>query len=125
MLKIDANSHWLIGTGLVQVLNTDYSPKAAAQCMNRLAKLSARFIGDRGFSIGIDDVTPAAVLAADKFKMINKGYATAEDFIDQFEQGTLELQPGCNLEQSLEALVTGVLNDIRQKAGNVSLLTSP
>ena len=43
----------------MQVLNTDYSPKAAAQCMNRLAKLSARFIGEQGFSIGIDDVTPA------------------------------------------------------------------
>ena len=27
--------------------------------MNRLAKLSARFIGEQGFSIGIDDVTPA------------------------------------------------------------------
>ncbi|KAK9865213.1 hypothetical protein WJX84_010418 [Apatococcus fuscideae] len=109
--------------GLFQVLNADYSPKAAAQCMNRLAKLSARFIGERGFSIGIDDVTPAPVLAADKLTMINQGYATAEDFIDQFEQGTLELQPGCNMEQSLEALVTGVLNDIRQKAGNLCMDT--
>lgn len=27
--------------------------------MSRLAKLSARTLGDSGFSIGIDDVTPA------------------------------------------------------------------
>ena len=93
--------------------------------MNRLAKLSARFIGERGFSIGIDDVTPAPVLAAEKVKMINKGYASAEDLIGQFEEGTLELQPGCNMEQSLEALVKGVLNDIRQKAGNVCSLSEP
>ena len=44
--------HW-------QVLTTDFSARAAAAVMNRLAKLSARFIGEQGFSIGIDDVTPA------------------------------------------------------------------
>ena len=48
----------------LQVLNSDASPAAAAAVMNRLAKLSARFIGDRGFSIGIDDVMPAASLQA-------------------------------------------------------------
>ena len=35
--------------------------------MNRLAKLSARFIGEQGFSIGIDDVTPAQQLKAGLF----------------------------------------------------------
>ena len=44
---------------LLQVLTTDYSARAASAVMNRLAKLSARFIGEHGFSIGIDDVTPA------------------------------------------------------------------
>lgn len=43
----------------LQVLTTDFSARAAAGVMNRLAKLSARFIGEQGFSIGIDDVTPA------------------------------------------------------------------
>lgn len=45
-----------------QVLANDYSSAAAAAVMGRLAKLSARFIGDRGFSIGIDDVMPAHLL---------------------------------------------------------------
>ena len=42
-----------------QVLTSDFSARTAAVVMNRLAKLSARFIGENGFSIGIDDVTPA------------------------------------------------------------------
>jgi hypothetical protein len=50
----------------VQVLTTDFSARAAAAVMNRLAKLSARFIGEQGFSIGIDDVTPAHELQASK-----------------------------------------------------------
>lgn len=36
-------------TGMFAVLVNDYSPQAAAACMSRLAKLSARFMGDRGF----------------------------------------------------------------------------
>ena len=57
----------------MQVLNSDYSPQAAAACMNRLAKLSARYIGDRGFSIGIDDVTPAPALLRAKQKLMTDG----------------------------------------------------
>ena len=47
---------------MLQVLTTDFSARAAAGVMNRLAKLSARFIGEQGFSIGMDDVTPAPEL---------------------------------------------------------------
>ena len=46
----------------MQVLLNDYSAATAAAVMGRLAKLSARYIGDRGFSIGIDDVMPAHLL---------------------------------------------------------------
>jgi len=59
----------------MQVLNSDYSAQAAAQCMNRLAKLSARFIGDRGFSIGIDDVMPAPALQRAKERLMEDGCA--------------------------------------------------
>lgn len=64
-----------------QVLNTDFSPQAAAACMNRLAKLSARFIGDRGFSIGIDDVTPAPALLVAKQKLMTDGYGATSPYI--------------------------------------------
>lgn len=56
-----------------QVLLTDFSAEVAAMCMNRLAKLSARFIGNRGFSIGIDDVTPAPSLQKAKAGLMRTG----------------------------------------------------
>ncbi|KAJ4971175.1 hypothetical protein NE237_004274 [Protea cynaroides] len=52
--------------GLFSVLLRDYNPHAAAACMNRLAKLSARWIGNHGFSIGIDDVQPGEMLNRQK-----------------------------------------------------------
>ena len=49
-----------------------------ARVMNRLAKLSARFIGERGFSIGVDDVTPAALLQRRKRAIISQSYVQCE-----------------------------------------------
>ena len=62
----------------MQVLATDFTPAAAARVMNRLAKLSARFIGERGFSIGVDDVTPAALLQRRKAAIISQSYVQCE-----------------------------------------------
>lgn len=93
--------------------------------MNRLAKLSARFIGNRGFSIGIDDVTPAPRLVRAKQKAIEAGYSKVQGFIADFSKGQLQLVPGCNQEESLEHSVTGVLNQIRQDAADVGTPAHP
>ena len=39
-----------------------------------------------------------------------------QDHISAFQLGKLELVPGCNLEESLESHVMGVLNRIRNEA---------
>lgn len=70
--------------------------------MSRLAKLSARFIGEVGFSIGITDVTPAAKLLDGKATIIDSSYGICDDFIRQFKTGSLDLLPGSNEEESLE-----------------------
>ena len=70
--------------------------------MSRLAKLSARFIGEGGFSIGITDVTPSASLMADKGALIGTAYEECDRLISDFKGGTLSLLPGCDEDQSLE-----------------------
>jgi hypothetical protein len=150
--------------------------------------LSARFIGNRGFSIGIDDVTPAQRLQEAKAQTLDAGwvwawllgtcllgawllgrrpvwvhalrprdslssaaptplrstrlgllipplflippyphphsYGKCSGFIAQHRKGLIELAPGCNADQSLEAAVTGVLNNIREQAASVSAAAS-
>jgi hypothetical protein len=56
--------------GLFYALSSDYSPDVAANAMNRLAKLSARWLGTRGFSIGIADVTPDHRLIKEKERQV-------------------------------------------------------
>ena len=57
-----------------------------------------------------------------KGNTIKASYAECQDLIVQYQLGKLELQPGCNAEQSLETLVTGKLNTIRETASKVQLL---
>eukprot|EP00898_Chlorokybus_atmophyticus_P005611 jgi/Chlat1/6050/Chrsp4S06335 len=108
-------------TGLFTVLARDYSSEAAASVMNRLAKLSARYIGNQGFSIGIDDVQPSNRLETEKEKQVHKAYAACDQHIKLFEIGKLPLQAGCDAAQTLEAEITGELNRIREEAGKVCL----
>ena len=108
-------------TGLFQVLATDYGPNSAVTVMNRLARLSAKMIGERGFSIGIDDVTPADILLSEKSAAVAKGYEEVEHLIRQFRRNELNLAAGCDAETSLENAVTGQLNSIRETAAKVCM----
>ncbi|CAD7700847.1 unnamed protein product [Ostreobium quekettii] len=107
--------------GFFGVLNNDVDPRSAAECMNRLAKLSSRFMGDHGFSIGIDDVTPANKLAVQYGEKMHQNYKQCDDYIQLYRKGQLQPDPGLDEEQTLEAKVTGVLNEIRTEAGKVCM----
>ncbi|AMD22835.1 HHR066Cp [Eremothecium sinecaudum] len=99
----------------------DFGPNEAAQAMNRMAKLCARYLGNRGFSIGINDVTPGDDLKAKKEHLVEVAYAKCDELIDLFKKGKLETQPGCNEEQTLEAKIGGLLSKVREEVGEVCI----
>ncbi|OWM68854.1 hypothetical protein CDL15_Pgr025041 [Punica granatum] len=107
--------------GIFSILLRDYNPHAAATCMGRLAKLSARWIGNHGFSIGIDDVQPDKELNERKRETILNGYNSCDEKIQLYNKGKLQLQPGCDAAQTLEAVITDILNQIRNETGNVCM----
>jgi DNA-directed RNA polymerase III subunit RPC1 len=75
--------------GLFGSLAADFSPAVAAAAMSRLAKMSARVMGDVGFSIGIDDVMPREQLLAEKAATLDKGYSSVQDYIGAQSAGDL------------------------------------
>lgn len=97
--------------GLFSVLLRDYNPDVAARCMNRLAKLSARWIGNHGLSIGIDDVQPGDVLNEKKKEKIDQGYGKCN-----FYMKTFKAEP-----ETLESNITAVLNEIRETTASVCM----
>ncbi|KAI8580455.1 hypothetical protein K450DRAFT_237114 [Umbelopsis ramanniana AG] len=99
----------------------DYGPIESAKCMNRLAKLCARWLANQGFSIGISDVTPGERLRNIKDEQIATAYKKCDDVIHQFETGQLETMAGCDEEQTMESQVSGILSEVRGALGKVCM----
>lgn len=52
-------------------------------------------------------------LLKQKQKLLENGYAKCEEYIRQLAEGRLKTQPGCNPEESLEAVILkGIFNII-------------
>ena len=101
------------------VIMRNFGSDYAVQAMNRLAKLSARWLTNQGFSIGINDVYPGEDLVRRKQKLIDDAFAKCEVLIEQFRTGKLRRDPGCDEENTLENRSMGILNAVRQEAGSI------
>lgn len=80
-----------------------------------------RRIANFGFSIGINDVIPGPSLSANKDRLVEEAYGTCDDFIAQAKKGKLENKPGCNQDQTLEAMISGVLSKVRDNVGDLCM----
>ena len=108
-------------SSIFYVIMRDYGNEAAAIAMTRLSKLCARYLGTRGFSIGINDVQPSSDLQTQKEELVQEGYKECDQNIADYKMGKLENQPGCNAEQSLEAVISKILSKIRDDVGQICL----
>ena len=78
-------------------------------------KVSSQFIPIYPrFSIGIGDVTPGEGLIRAKQQLLENGYGTCDEFIEDFKLGKLQTQPGCTAAETLEAVIVKELSVIRE-----------
>ena len=101
------------------ILYRDYSPDAAAQAMNRLSKLCARWLGNQGFSVGISDVTPPSMLVDAKKKMIESVFSDCVGFVKDSKAGKLKRKAGLDDAGTLEAEQVRVLSTVRTNLAGV------
>lgn len=111
-----------IGSGkkdsVFYVILRDFGPDAALEAMNRLARMSARWLTNQGFSIGINDVYPGPKLTAEKTGLIETAYAKCDALIEKFKLGKLERKQGHTEESTLESNVSEILSQVRKQAGD-------
>jgi DNA-directed RNA polymerase III subunit RPC1 len=108
-------------TGLVYVLLKDHGIESASRLLNRTAKLCANYLHSRGFSIGIEDVTPSQKLTAAKNALLKIARDKADQEIEAFKHGRMALKPGCDATQSLEGELTKLLADVRADSGKMAM----
>ena len=106
-----------VGSGkknsLFYILYRDYGPDAAVRGMNRLSRLSARWLGEQGFSIGISDVIPGRSLVEKKEEIIASSMKAYDAVAREFEAGRLKRAPGQDEAQTLESQQSKILSDVR------------
>ncbi|KAI1098680.1 beta and beta-prime subunits of DNA dependent RNA-polymerase [Jackrogersella minutella] len=105
------------------VILRDFGPDEAVTAMNRLAKLCARVLTNRGFSIGIGDVFPSDSLTEKKQALVAEAYKQSDVLIEQFNSKKLEKAAGCTMEETLENKISGTLSKVRQEAGDYCIQT--
>ncbi|BES88212.1 Hypothetical protein polymerase [Nesidiocoris tenuis] len=103
------------------VLLRDWGEDAATTAMWRLSRMASAYMMNRGFSIGIGDVTPSHGLLRLKRELLDAGYKKCDEFIKSQEAGRLQCQPGCTDEETLEAVILKELSVIRDRAGKACL----
>uniref|UniRef100_A0A3B3S3Q8 DNA-directed RNA polymerase subunit n=1 Tax=Paramormyrops kingsleyae TaxID=1676925 RepID=A0A3B3S3Q8_9TELE len=84
------------------ILLRDWGQMEAADAMSRLARLAPVYLSNRGFSIGIGDVTPGQGLLKAKQDLLDAGYKKCDEYIEALNTGKLQQQPGCTAEETLE-----------------------
>ncbi|XP_076459285.1 DNA-directed RNA polymerase III subunit RPC1-like [Babylonia areolata] len=102
-----------------------FGEQQAADALSRLAKLCPAFLTNTGFSIGLGDVTPGYTLLKEKRKLLDEGNRKCEGYILDYKDHTLQTQPGCNEEETLEAVILKELSTIREHAGQACLQELP
>eukprot|EP00536_Pseudo-nitzschia_multiseries_P010257 jgi/Psemu1/319821/estExt_fgenesh1_pm.C_3060011 len=113
-------------TGLIFTVLRDYGSIESAKLLDRWSKFCGRYMGiHRGFSIGINDVTPSDDLTKMKHEILLEGYKKSEANLDLYDKGELELRPGCDLLQSLEEILNGILGRLRESAGQEAMKQLP
>ncbi|CAD5234319.1 unnamed protein product [Bursaphelenchus xylophilus] len=108
-------------TNIFYVLLRDFGEDYGLEAMWRLARISPVFLSNRGFSIGIGDVTPSASLLKEKKQLLDNGYSECEEFIEQLRIGKLKSRPGQTEGETLESLILHELSQIRDHAGKSCL----
>ncbi|ORX39191.1 putative DNA-directed RNA polymerase iii largest subunit [Kockovaella imperatae] len=103
------------------VILRDYGAEAASAAMNKLARLSARWLANFGFSLGINDVIPGPMLQNNKDSLVEAAYADCDEFIEKAKRGKLDNAAGCDQETTLEQNISGKLSGVRGQVGDLCM----
>jgi len=99
----------------------DFGSEESSRAMWRLARVASYYLQNRGFSLGIDDVTPTDSLLKAKANLLQNGYTKVEETIQNLKDAQLESIPGLTMEESSESLILKELSVIRDLAGKECL----
>ncbi|MDH5806572.1 MAG: DNA-directed RNA polymerase subunit A' [Candidatus Methanomethylicaceae archaeon] len=113
-----------IGAGqpesLLHRLVKDYGTDVAREFMDKAFKLFLAFIDGKGFTIGIDEEELPSEAKERIRAIIEEAEQKTTKLVQIYNEGLLERLPGRTLEETLETKIMQVLEEAREKAGEIA-----
>ncbi|MFB6180624.1 MAG: DNA-directed RNA polymerase subunit A' [Candidatus Nanohalobium sp.] len=107
------------GGEIIQQLDIEYGSDKVAEFLNRVSRVGAIFLTQRGFSIGLDDLEVPDEATQKIKEIIEESLDKADEVLREYEQDKLEAITGKTLEETREIRVTKRLNEANTEIGDV------
>ena len=102
---------------LLDRIEREYGSEAARKFIDRVSLLGIKFLEERGFTMGLDDVDISKA-TTDKIRWhLEKGAADAEELLNRFKKGDIEILPGRDMNGSFEAHMLRLLAYVTDAVG--------
>jgi DNA-directed RNA polymerase subunit A' len=95
-------------------------PTTARVFMDSVGRLLVRLITDRGFSMGLNDVTLPRPASQRIKRILSDADAKVDQLIETYKRGELDPNPGQTLLETLEQRIMATLAEARDSAGEVA-----
>ena len=95
-------------------------PTTARIFMDSVGKLLVRLITDRGFSMGLNDVTLPRAASQRIKRILSDADQKVNQLIETYQRGELDPNPGQTLLETLEQRIMATLAEARDSAGAVA-----
>jgi DNA-directed RNA polymerase subunit A' len=104
---------------LVKVIDREHGRQKTFDTIIKAFNLGKNYLSDYGTSLSIEDFDLDEKIILEGEKIIIDSEKKVDKFIEQYNEGTIELIPGKTKEQSREIHILKTLNEVRTKIGEI------
>ena len=107
------------GGEIIQQLDIEYGSDKVAEFLNRVSRVGAIFLTQRGFSISLEDLEISDESTQEIHDIVDETVDDTEELITEYEQGRMEAITGKTIDQTREIKITKKLNEAFTEIGDL------
>jgi len=100
---------------LIDVIEKEFGTEAAHSFIDKVSLLGIKYLDKTGFTIGLDDIELDDKIKKKIDEILDDAENEVFNLIELYKKGKIELLPGCDLKESLEAHILEVLSKATEK----------
>jgi DNA-directed RNA polymerase subunit A' len=104
---------------MVKIIDKEFGRKECLESINKAFLLGALYLSRKGYTLALQDLNVPEKVKKMTQDIINEAERKTSGIISDFETGNLILIPGKSMEETREARILQVLNEVRTEMGDV------